>query len=151
MFMDMVKSSVKLSTAELEYRYLKRNAFFNIILGLLFLRVFFNAVCDYFGIENGNFLPTSITYLVVIALLFCFFSALKLWIDEVRLENSKDSSSVEDEFVRHALSRSREITLISIVVIAFVTLVVNTDFTAMMQEHFPRLVVALYFLMTGSF
>lgn len=143
------QENVELSVAEAKYHHLKRNALLNVMLGAFFLYKPFAAFTDYLGLSSET-ASTVIGFICIPLIIYVTYMLVSIWIENAHIERLEQDNDLEDEFITYVKKMSREITLYSIVIIAGVVNFLPYTASVLINTHFPKIVVGLYFVICGA-
>lgn len=139
----------KLSVAELEFRLLKRNALFSLILGVMFIIDPVYALLELYtswAEIAGKILP----WLMVPSIIYIFFTSVPLWVDSWKIQGMHKIAGFEDEYSQHVNSMSQAAALGTLMVIGLVNYTASGELIVLLGTYFTKIIWGAVFTAYGA-
>ncbi|MCG7532810.1 hypothetical protein MHM98_15875 [Psychrobium sp. MM17-31] len=145
---NTVETKKELSVAEREFRLLKRNALFSLILGLMFLIDPFYALLELYTpwAELAN---KVLPWIIAPGVIYVGYSAITRMIDGWRIQGMRKSSGYEDEYSKYVAYCSQSAALSALMVVALVNYYASGDLLILLGTYFTKIIWGVAFTAYG--
>lgn len=145
---NTVETKKELSVAEQEFRLLKRNALFSLILGLMFLIDPFYALLELYTRWTES-AKEILPWIMGPSVLYIAYAVIFRWLDTWKIYGLRKSSGYEDEYSKYVAYCSQSAALSALMVVALVNYYASGDLLILLGTYFTKIIWGVAFTAYG--
>ncbi|MGB0836182.1 MAG: hypothetical protein ACPGR2_16840 [Psychrobium sp.] len=146
---NTVETKKELSVAEQEFRLLKRNALFSLILGLMFLIDPFDALLELYTpwVEVAD---RVLIWIMIPSVIYIAYTSVSLWVDNWNVQGMRKITGFEDEYSQYVNNKSQSIALGSLMVIGLINYYASGELLVLLGTYFTKIIWGSVFTAYGA-